>query len=80
MAVAVKGELRATRLLMPDNPQYCCPFLLIECFTRINEDKYPVLFLGVILLEDAHGMNVAIYPCLHAPGQLVCPAGRVFAS
>ena len=75
MAVAVEGELCATRPLMWDIPNLGCPVILIECVLRINEEKTPVFFLRVLLPEDAHVMYAALYPHLHPPGQLVCPAG-----
>ena len=60
---------------MPDNPKHCCLVLLIEFIPHINAEKPPVLSPQIIRSEDAHGMNFDLYPRLHAPGQVFCPAG-----
>ena len=75
MVVAVKCELCTTMPLMLDSPKHCCTVLLIECIPHINEDKPPVLLMQIFPKEDTHGMNAALYPFLHAPGQLFRPAG-----
>ena len=66
MALAVKSKLRATGTLMPDSPEHGCPVLLIERITRVNEEKPPILLLPVLLEEDAHRMDGALYPGLKA--------------
>ena len=43
--------------------------LLIEHGPRINEEKPPVLFLRVFLLEDTHYIYAALYPHFHSPVQ-----------
>ena len=45
LVVTVKGELRATRPLVPDSPKHFCPVLPIECFPSINEEKPQFLFM-----------------------------------
>ena len=75
VAGAVEGELRATRPLMMYIPKHGCPVLLIERVPCINEEKPPVLFLRVLLPEDAHCMYAALYPRFYSPVQLDFLAG-----
>ena len=49
---------------MPDSLEHGCPVLLIELIVRVNEDKPPIL--PVLLEEDAHCMDGALYPGLKA--------------
>ena len=75
VTVAVKGKPRATGTLVPDIPKYFCPVLLIECVPRINDEEPPVLFLGVLLTQQYHGVYPGIQSCPHDAGQLFCPSG-----
>ena len=75
VAAAVKSKLRATGPLMPDIPEHGCTVLLIERIARINEEKPPILLLTVLLEEDTHCMDGALYPGLKAAPYLSGTAG-----
>ena len=60
---------------MLDSPDHGCPVLLIERIARVNDEKPQILLLPVLLLEDAHRVDGALYPSLQAPRQLRGAAG-----
>ena len=51
---------------MPDIPEHGCPVLLIERIARVNEEKPSILLLPVLIEEDVHCMDSALYPGLKA--------------
>ena len=75
MAVAVKSKLRATGTLVPDSSEHGCPVLFIERVARVNKEKPPIFLLPVLLPEDTHRVDGALYPSLQAPCQLCGATG-----
>ena len=73
VAISVESELRTTGPLKLDGPHHFRPILLIERILRINEEEYPVLLLGMLLLPEAHNMDASLNPFLHPFTQLICP-------
>ena len=75
MLVTVEGELCATGPLITDCPRHGGIFLIIECVTHVNEEKYPVFFLLMILPEHLNNMYPTLYPRFESPAYLVHPIG-----
>ena len=60
---------------MPRRPQHGCAVLLVERIARINEEKPPVLLLGVLLPQNLHRVDLPFEPCIQATAELLCPSG-----
>jgi hypothetical protein len=58
-----------------DRPQHFDPILLIECVGRVNEQKSPIFFHFVQILEGLHHVDAALFACFKASTELVNAAG-----
>ena len=52
-----------------------CAVLLIERIARVNEEKPPVLILGLLLPQKPYRVNPPLNPGLQTPTELLLPAG-----
>ena len=77
MLVTVEGELFATGPLIRDCLRHGGIFLLIDCVTRVNEEKSPVFLLLMILPEHLHNMYLTLYLRFDSPAYLIHPIGLI---
>ena len=71
VAVAVKCKPCTTGPSVEHLQQHCCKFFLIERIARFNEEKPPVLLLGVLLPQEPQHMNLPLDPRFQPPTELL---------
>ena len=65
VTIPVEDEMNATRPLELDAPHHCRPITLIGKVMRLNEEEKPVIFLGMLLPQDAHCLYTTFDARLH---------------
>ena len=56
-------------------PQHSGAVLLIERIVRVNEEKLPVLLLGILMPQEPHQVNKSLNPGFQPPTELLRPTG-----
>ena len=60
---------------MAHHPQHSCLVLLVKRILRINEEKPPVLFMGMFLPQESHRVNPLLDPGFQPPAELLRTTG-----
>ena len=72
MDISVEDELSTTGPIKLDHLQNWRLIIFIGHVSRINEEEAPVFLLGILLPQESHHMDAALYHCLHPSTQFIC--------